>query len=230
MSLWNDFLSLIYPRSCVSCSKLLLKSEAFICNYCYISLPKSNFHNEASCELDKVFYGRIPLQKAGSYLLFEKSGMVQKILHSIKYQKNEQLAILLGQWYGEALIAHEIFAKSDVIIPVPLHKKKLKERGFNQSEAFAKGLSLSLKIPVNSRNLIRVEYTETQTNKSKIERWENVKDKFELLNADELNNKAILLVDDVITTGATIDACYQALQKANLLQINVVSLAYAKKD
>lgn len=230
MGLWNDFLSLIYPRSCVCCSKLLIKDEEFICNYCFVNLPKSNFHKEPDSELDRVFEGRLPLKKAGSYLVFEKSGKVQKILHSIKYQRNQELAVKIGQWYGELLKENESIAKSDIIIPVPLHNKKLKERGFNQSEAFAKGLSQSLNIPVSVNNLVRTEYTSTQTRKSKIERWENVKDKFELQNLEEIQNKTILLVDDVITTGATIDACYEALQKANLFNVNVVSLAYAKKD
>lgn len=230
MSFWTDFISLIYPRSCVCCSDLLLKSDEFICNYCYVNLPKSNFHREENSELDKVFYGRVPLQKAGSYLLFEKSGKVQKLLHSIKYQKNVDLAVKLGQWYGEQLKENETIAKSQVIIPVPLHKKKQNERGFNQSEAFANGLSKVLNIPVYNQQLIRTQYTQTQTRKSKAERWENVKDKFEVKDPEVLNNKTVLLVDDVITTGATIEACYQALQQAKPLHVNVVSLAYAKKD
>lgn len=230
MSLWADFISLIYPRSCVCCDKLLLKSEEFICNYCFINLPKSRFETEDNTELDKVFYGRVPAKKAGSYLLFEKSGKVQKLLHSIKYQKNRKLAIQLGMWYGETLRENPFFKNLDLIVPVPLHKKKMLERGFNQSEEFAKGLGKTLNIPVSSSNLIRTDYTVTQTRKNKIERWENVKDKFELLNPEELAGKSVLIVDDVITTGATMDACYQALQNVNDLQLVIVSLAYAKKD
>jgi len=230
MGFWNDFLSLIYPRSCVCCSKLLLKDEEFICNYCFVNLPKSNFHKEPDSELDRVFEGRFPLKKAGSYLIFEKSGKVQKILHSIKYQRNQELAVKIGQWYGDLLKENESIAKSDIIIPVPLHYKKLKERGFNQSEAFANGLSQSLNIPVSVNNLVRIEYTSTQTRKSKIERWENVNGVFEVKHPVQLKNKKVLLVDDVITTGATLEACYKALEIAEIDKLGIVSLAYAKRD
>lgn len=230
MSLWHDFISLIYPRSCVCCDKLLLKTEEFICNHCYVNLPQSRFEAEKDSELDKIFYGRIPVQKAGAYLLFEKSGKVQRILHNIKYNGNKALAERVGEWYGEKLKDISDFAKADCIIPVPLHAKKQKQRGFNQSEEFAKGISKELNIPVMNHQLIRTEFTSTQTKKSKAERWENVKDKFVVRHPDQLKDKTILLVDDVITTGATIDACYQALSKAEGIKVSVVSLAYAKKD
>lgn len=230
MSLWHDFISLIYPRSCVCCDKLLLKAEEFICNHCYVNLPRSHFEAESDSELDKIFYGRIPLQKAGAFLLFEKSGKVQKILHSIKYNGNKALAERVGEWYGEKLKDISDFAKADCIIPVPLHAKKQKQRGFNQSEEFARGISKELNIPVINNHLVRTEFTSTQTKKSKAERWENVKDKFELLHPELLKDKSILLVDDVITTGATLDACYQALSKAEGVKVSLVSMAYAKKD
>ncbi len=230
MSLWQDFISLIYPRSCICCDNLLLKSEEFICNQCFINLPQSKFEAENESELDKLFYGRVPVQKAGAFLIFEKSGKVQKILHSIKYNGNKRLAFRVGQWYGEKLKEYNVFVMADCIVPVPLHPKKQKQRGFNQSEEFAKGLSDSLHIPVVNDNLIRVEFTSTQTKKSKAERWENVKDKFELMYPERLESKTILLVDDVITTGATLDACYQALNSAKEIKLSVISLAYAKKD
>jgi len=230
MSLWQDFISLIYPRSCICCDNLLLKSEEFICNQCFINLPQSKFEAENESELDKLFYGRVPVQKAGAFLIFEKSGKVQKILHSIKYNGNKRLAFRVGQWYGEKLKEYNVFVMADCIVPVPLHPKKQKQRGFNQSEEFAKGLSDSLHIPVVNDNLIRAEFTSTQTKKSKAERWENVKDKFELMYPERLESKTILLVDDVITTGATLDACYQALNSAKEIKLSVISLAYAKKD
>ncbi|MBL7895467.1 MAG: ComF family protein [Bacteroidia bacterium] len=209
---------------------MLLKSEEFICNPCFINLPQSKFEAENESELDKLFYGRVPIQKAGAYLLFEKSGKVQRILHAIKYNGNKLLAYRVGQWYGEKLKEYPAFANAQGIIPVPLHAKKLKQRGFNQSEEFANGISNALGIPVIKDCLVRTEYTSTQTKKSKAERWENVKDKFELLHPEQVSNKTVLLVDDVITTGATLDACYQALSKAEGINVSVVSLAYAKKD
>ncbi len=225
----NDFLSLIYPRNCLACNNLLYKHEQFICNYCFVNLPKSNFHLDNESELAKVFYGRVKLEGAGSYYVFEKSGKVQRLLHQIKYKGNKALAKQLGEWYAKTLIENTEFSKADVIIPVPLHPKKLKQRGFNQSEEFAKGLSETFNIPIK-HNLVRNKFTETQTRKKKFARWENVQDKFELKNTDELKDKTILLVDDVITTGATIDACCEVLNKAANVKISVLSLAYAKRD
>lgn len=195
-----------------------------------MSLPKSNFHTEENSELERVFAGRVPVIKVGSYYLFEKNGKVQKLLHSIKYKSNVVLAEQLGTWYGQTLKDCKEIAAADFIIPVPLHPKKQKQRGFNQSEEFAKGLSKELNISLNTKNLKRNAFTETQTRKRKFERWENVKDKFELQNVNEFENKTVVLVDDVITTGATIDACYQALSKAPGIKISVLSLAYAKKE
>jgi ComF family protein len=226
----NDFFSLIYPRNCLACKNLLFKHEDFICNYCYVNLPKSNFHKQENSELDKVFFGRVPVLGAGSYYVFEKSGRVQQLLHHIKYKGNKALAKQLGSWYANSLNQERDFSKSHVIIPVPLHPKKLKQRGFNQSEEFAKGLSEVWNIPLVTTNLVRTDFTSTQTKKRKFERWENVKDKFDLSEPEALQNKTVILVDDVITTGATIDACYQALSKAEGIKINVLSLAYAKKN
>ncbi|HRD38869.1 MAG TPA: phosphoribosyltransferase family protein [Bacteroidia bacterium] len=194
-----------------------------------MSLPQSRFEAEKDSELDRIFYGRVPIQKAGAYLLFEKSGKVQKILHEIKYKGNQLLAYRAGQWYGEKLKEHPDFANIHGIIPVPLHAKKQKQRGFNQSEEFANGISSALGIPVVKDCLVRTKFTSTQTKKSKAERWDNVKDKFELIHPEQLKNKTVLLVDDVITTGATIDACYQALSNAEGINVSVVCLAYAKK-
>jgi ComF family protein len=230
MGLWTDFIALIYPRNCVTCNNSLFKHENMVCNHCYITLPKSNFHKEENSELERVFAGRVPVVKVGSYYLFEKSGKVQKLLHSIKYKSNKVLAEQLGVWYAQSLKdCHEI-SKADVIIPVPLHPKKQKQRGFNQSEEFAKGLSKEFNIPINTTNLIRNAFTETQTRKRKFERWENVKDKFELKHPESLENKMVVLVDDVITTGATIDACYDALKIVPGIKVSVLSLAYAKKE
>lgn len=201
-----------------------------MCNYCFVNLPKSHFENDPESELDKVFYGRIPLQKATSYLLFEKSGKVQRILHSIKYKGNQELGFRMGEWYGQSLKNCNCFSGYDVIIPVPLHIKKLKQRGFNQSEVFAKGLSKSLQIKVNESALIRNEFTSTQTRKSRADRWENVKGVFEVKNPEQLKSKKVLLVDDVITTGATLEACYAALEKAEIDKLGIISLAYAKRD
>jgi ComF family protein len=159
--------------------------------------------------------------------MFTKKGGVQKILHAIKYKHNKELAELVGTWFANDLKEDLIISKADYIIPVPLHPKKFKIRGFNQSEEFAKGLANGLEIPLNTTVLIRSDFTETQTKKNKYERWENVEDKFQLTNLDEFKNKHVVLVDDVITTGATIEACCAVLQQIEGVKISVLSIAYA---
>lgn len=225
----QDFLALIYPRNCVACGNSLFKHEEQLCNYCYTHLPKSNFHKQAKNPVATLFYGRTPLLVASSFYLFQKKGSIQKVLHTIKYKHNKDLAVLVGKWYAEDLKTDETISKADFIIPVPLHSKKFKIRGYNQSEEFARGLSEGLKIPLNTSVLKRKEFTETQTKKSKYERWENVEDVFELNTPETFNNKHVVLVDDVITTGATIEACCQLLQKIEGIQISVLSIAYADK-
>ena len=225
----EDFLALIYPRNCVSCGNSLYKHEDQVCNYCYTNLPKTNFHKQQRNPVDALFYGRTPLLLASTFYLFTKKGSIQKILHAIKYKSNKELAVLVGKWYAEDLKTDAIISKANYIIPVPLHRKKYKQRGFNQSEEFAKGLSDGLEIPLNTTVLQRREFTTTQTKKNKYERWENVEDVFELISPEEFKNKHVVLVDDVITTGATIEACCQLLQQIEGIQISVLGIAYADK-
>ena len=223
----HDFIRLLYPQNCVACGNNLYKHEEQVCNYCKTHLPKTNFHLSIKNPVDALFYGRVPIQLASSYYTFTKRGAVQKILHAIKYKQNKDLAILIGNWYAEELKENPIISQSEIIIPVPLHPKKLTIRGFNQSEVFADGLAKGLQIPVNTTHLVRTEFTETQTKKNKFERWENVEDKFRIENPNDLQNKHIILVDDVITTGATIEACCQALLQIPDVKISVLSMAYA---
>ena len=229
MALINDFLSLIYPRHCEACGNSLFKHEHFICNYCKIRLPKSNFHLQSSNELHYVFAGRIPFILAGSLYIFEKSGKIQKLLHAIKYQNQKELAEFLGKIYAEDLLKDEVLKDVDCIIPIPLHKNKLKQRGFNQSEWFAKGISIGLNIKMDTAAMLRKTETETQTKKKKYERWENVEGIFELTDEAALVNKHVLIVDDVITTGATLEAAWNCLKEVEGIKISVASLAFAKK-
>lgn len=225
----SDFISLIYPRNCVACGNSLFKHEDQICNYCYLNLPKSNFHLLQKNPVETLFYGRTPIAFASSFYVFHKKGNIQKILHSIKYKSNKELASLVGEWYAKDLQSHEALKDATAIIPVPLHSKKLKQRGYNQSEEFAKGLAKGLQINLDITSLKRNEYTSTQTKKSKYERWENVEDVFEITNKDVLKNKHVIIVDDVITTGATIEACCTKLQEVEGIKISVLSIAYADK-
>lgn len=223
----TDFISLIYPRTCAGCDESLLKHEQEICNFCYINLPKTNFHLQPFNPVKNIFYGRVELETASSFYLFHKKGSVQKIMHAIKYKGNQELATIIGIWYAEDLYSDPPVMQSACIIPVPLHSRKLKQRGYNQSEAFAKGLAEGLKIPLNTSILRRMEHTASQTRKSRFERWENVEDMFEVTEDPSLKHQHIILVDDVITTGATIEACCHALQKIEGVKISVLSIAFA---
>lgn len=229
MTLINDFLSLIYPRYCEACINSLFKHETFICNHCKLSLPKSNYHKNSNNELAITFAGRVPLQRSLCFYMFEKSGKVQKMLHAIKYQDQKELALFIGDLYAKDLEKETSEIGFDLIIPIPLHKNKLKLRGYNQSEWFARGLAAGLKLPIDTACLERAYETGTQTRKKKFERWQNVEGIFNVTNSSLLANKHILLVDDVITTGATIEAAWMALKDVEGIKVSVASIAFAAR-
>ncbi len=226
MNWFTDFASLIYPRVCNACSKSLFKHEYLICNLCYVSLPKTNFHLNNDNPVQKIFYGRADVKLAASFLLFQKKGSVQKMLHALKYKSKPEVGQLLGKWYGADLKKSQVFSTCDYIIPVPLHKKRARKRGYNQSEYFAKGLSDELNIPVLTDVLLKKHFTETQTYKTREERWQNTLNSFEIKNSEIIKGSTILLVDDVITTGATTEACILQLQETSNATIYVASIAY----
>jgi ComF family protein len=229
MALINDFLSLIYPRYCEACEALLFKHERVICNKCALGLPKSNFHLNNKNPIVMALGGRVPLQGATSLFVFEKDGKVQNLLHALKYENQQIIGELMGQTFYSDLKNSGFFEGIDHVVPIPLHKKKQKVRGYNQSECFAKGISEKSGIPLNVKSFVREVETSTQTKKGKAERWENVKDAFALIDGEIFKNKHILLVDDVITTGATIEGAWQALKDVEGIKISVASIAYAEK-
>lgn len=225
MSFINDFMSLIFPRNCEACLGILYKHEQFMCNSCLYSLLGNTALYKNKINL--IFAGRVPVNNTCCLFVFLKDGKVQKLLHSIKYQQQKELAEFIGILFAKNF-KNEL-KEIDCIIPIPLHTKKLKLRGFNQSEMFAKGISNETKLPLITNNLIREKNTSTQTKKRKYERWQNVDGVFTLLNPNELKNKHILLVDDVITTGATIEAAWNYLKDIEGLKITIGSIAYAAK-
>lgn len=223
----NDFLSLIYPRHCEACSNVLFGHEAFLCNYCIHNLPR--YDSDSKNNLQNVLAGRVPLNEAQSVFQFEKGGRVQKILHAIKYQGQKELAEFVGNLYAKEWYSKNIFSDIDIIIPVPLHQKKLNKRGFNQSEWFAKGLSIVFGKSIDTGKLFRIKETETQTRKKKYERWENVEGIFELKDEIGFEKKHVLLVDDVITTGSTIDAAFQPFKGISGIRISLATIAFARQ-
>ncbi len=229
MALINDFLSLIYPKHCEACANLLHKHEMFLCTHCLLSLPRGKSLNQNSNTLHHVFEGRIPFQSVECLYVFEKEARVQKILHAIKYQGQKELAEYLGKLFAEQLSALQNTKPIDIIVPLPLHKNKLKIRGYNQSEWFAKGVATSLKIELDTSSLKKNKSTETQTRKKKYERWQNVEQVFELVNLKNFEHKHVLLLDDVITTGASIEAAYAPFKNIPGLTFSIGSIAFANK-
>ena len=211
----------------MACGNSLFKNEETICTLCCYHLPKTNFHLLKDNSVSKLFWGRVKIESAASYYFFQKESKTQKLIHQLKYQKQKEIGIYLGKQYGYELMKSEFFNTIEVIVPVPLHQKKLKKRGYNQSELFAKGLSQSMQVEINTDALFRAINTESQTKKTKDNRWENVKDIFQIKNAEHLQNKHILLVDDVVTTGATIEACASMLLTIEGAKVSIATIACA---
>jgi len=230
LQLFRDFVSLFYPEVCITCGEGLAHKEEFICTSCFYKLPKTDYHNYPNNPLYRAFYGRAEIRAAASYCYYAKGGMVQDLVHEIKYNGKKELGTSFGKWYGIELKPIHPFSELDCIIPVPLHPKKLKRRGYNQSTFFAEGLAKTLNIQVISNGLTRVRDTETQTNKSRFSRWENVKDVFTVTNKEQLMGKHVLLVDDIITTGATLEACIHVLNSVPVASVSIASVGYVTDD
>lgn len=227
--IFSDFISLVYPRYCLACADGLVKGEEIICTKCIHALPRTGYHLEKENPLYKRLFGRIPLEAAFAFLIFNKGGTVQKLMHEFKYNNHREIGIAIGRVYGEELSKSGFFDSFDMILPVPLHPEKLRRRGYNQSEEFSKGLEEKLGAPCKGETIQRLVMTDTQTRKSKLKRWENVKEVFRVSNPEAVHGKRILLVDDVITTGATVEACAHALMNSGCGHLSVCSMAYASE-
>lgn len=227
MNLFNDFISLFFPRTCYACGNNLFGNEEIMCLKCAIHLPETNFHTEENNQVSRVFTGRIKLENASAYCYYKKDGTIQKLIHQMKYHGHAEIGIYLGKIYGSKLIENPSYNNIDFIIPIPLHKKKYKKRGFNQAEKFAQGLAKSMNTEVNINIVSRVKASTTQTKKSRYNRWENVQEIFYVSEPNLYERKHLLLVDDVITTGATMEACLQALQVIPEVKLSVAAIAFA---
>lgn len=225
MSLIEDFICLIFPKICACCGNSLWKHEEIICTYCDFHLPKTNFHLEQENSVSRTFWGRARIESATAFYYFNKGNKVQRLIHLLKYNGRKDIGIFLGEKQGHYLKYSPFFNTVEVIIPVPLHKKKRMQRGFNQSEQFAIGLGRVMQVPVNPYILYRCRFTETQTRKSRFKRWQNVSEMFALKDNLLLEGKHILLVDDVITTGATLESCISVLSTIPGIRISVAAIA-----
>ncbi|WP_448700781.1 ComF family protein [Mucilaginibacter sp. AW1-3] len=224
----TDFIALVFPQLCQACGKTLITNEKLICTECQYDLPYTNFHQQPDNVVARQFWGRIELKAAYVLLYFSKGGKVQNMMHQLKYRNTPKIGNKLGEIAGKQLLTSEAYRDIDLIIPVPLHPRKLKQRGYNQSQQFAEGLAEKFDRPVDTVNLIRLKHTDTQTKKSRFSRYENMKDVFGVRDAEQLAGKHILLVDDIITTGSTLEACGLELLKIPGVKISVAAIAYAE--
>ena len=223
----QDFVSLFFPELCSACGNNLFKNEQVICTSCTYHLPHTNFHTDPQNKVARQLWGRFEFIQANAFLYFSKGGKVQNLIHEMKYNNSPQTAFRLGELYGNALLTNKEWIMPDVIVPVPLHRRKLRKRGYNQSEYIAAGLSATLNIPQENGLLFRSAETETQTRKSRYNRYENMTDAFTVKDLASFEGKHIFLIDDVVTTGATFEACGVALQKIHGIQLSIGALAFA---
>lgn len=225
----EDFFSLIFPDCCYSCQGVLLQGEHKICTSCRGNLPFTFYHkqNPTDNPVTQKFFGKIPIRYGLAFLQFTKGSKVQRLLHHIKYNNQPDLAEMLGNWYGAELRDAHLHKQFDLIVAVPLHPKKMKKRGYNQSEYFGKGLSRHTEIPFDAHAIKRTIHTDTQTKKSRFERWKNVATIFEVPEPEIIKGKSVLIVDDVVTTGSTLEACAQVLLDAQAQSISVATIAVA---
>lgn len=228
VDLVGDFVSLIYPRYCLGCRGHLRKGEDSLCTRCLSELPKTNYHLCPDNPVRNRLAGRLPIRYGWAYLKFRKSGIVQRLLHELKYQNAPEIGIKLGLVFGHELELLTFSSCFDLIIPVPIHNERLKVRGYNQSAAFAEGLSQSMKVPWSESVTVRRTYASTQTKKSRADRWDNVKDAFVINESSLVYGRRVLLVDDVITTGATLEACGQHLVECGCRELSVACIAEAQ--
>lgn len=223
--MFQNLINLFFPKVCLSCNHALLDNEIYICTNCRHDLPVTNYHLDDSDQVKKVFYGRVKLKKATALLRFQKKGIVQQLIHNLKYKGHQEIGTFLGAWLGDELKNIDNYKDIDLVIPVPLHKRKLRKRGYNQVTLFAKEIAKSLNIEYIDSVLVKVNDTASQVNKSRLSRWNSNNETFAIQNLNLIDNKHVLLVDDIITTGATIEACTNQLLKAKNVKISVATMA-----
>lgn len=224
----EDLINLLFPELCNGCGKLLYHGEKDICTKCLYDLPYTDFHLYKENPVAKQLWGRLPINAAMAMLYFKKGTKVQNLMHSLKYNSKTDVGITLGELMAKRLKESEFYQNIDVIIPVPLHQKKLRLRGYNQSEYIATGLAQELDVPFSSKNLLRKKSTESQTKKARYTRFENMQDVFEIKNVNELKDKHVLLIDDVVTTGATLEACGNTLLNIGIEKLSIAAIAFAE--
>jgi ComF family protein len=225
----ESLLHVVFPHVCDGCGSDLLNIESRLCIRCLSSLPETNFEIHPNNPVEKDFWGRLPTINASAHLYFTKESLVQHLMHQLKYKGNKDLGLQLGRLMGNALKNATRFNEIEVLVPLPLFPSKEKKRGYNQAMVLCEGMAEILSIPILDKVITRPQHTETQTQKGRIERWKNIEGKFQLIDPQAIQNKHLLLVDDVVTTGATLEACGNELLIAKNVKLSVATLCIASR-
>lgn len=224
---WDSVLELFFPQLCLACQQAPIATGAILCVPCQYHITPTKYHLQTTNPVLERFLGRVELEHACTGFLFTKGGLLQQLIHELKYNNQQQVGLELGRACGRLLQETAPYDSIDCIIPVPLHPKKLQQRGYNQAALFAQGIAAILQKPCLEEHLIRAKYTNTQTKKSRLERLANVEDAFAVQQEEALQQLHILLVDDVITTGATLEACAQQLLAIKGVRVSIAAIALA---
>jgi len=224
----DSFLHLLFPHVCTGCGNDIISDAHELCMRCIEAMPETNFEMHANNPVEKLFWGRLPLVSATAQFYFTKESLMQHLMHQFKYRGNEELGLQLGRIIGEQLKKSGRF-EVDALIPLPLFQAKQKRRGFNQATVLCEGIGAVMNIPVWDYVIERPQHTETQTKKGRIERWKNMEGKFILSNSELIRNKHLLLIDDVITTGATLEACGHELLKSENVKLSLATFCVASR-
>ncbi|WP_282030393.1 ComF family protein [Winogradskyella eximia] len=223
----KNLLNLFFPKVCEACNNVLSDNEVVLCTSCRHHLPVTNFHFDNAEDVKKVLYGRVKLENASALLHFSKKGIVQQILHNLKYRGHEDIGAFFGEWFGAELATLDHYKNIDVVLPVPLYKSKLRKRGYNQVTKFGEAIAKALNADYNDAVLIKTESTKTQVFKGRLKRWNDDGALFDISENKSLVGKHILLVDDIITTGATVEACATVLLKIDNIKLSLATMAIA---
>lgn len=225
----DDFLNLFLPRLCLSCRAHLVRGEEVLCTECLLSMARTDFHSRRDNMLEQAFWGRCVVERAAAFSVYNRGSRIRKLVHLLKYQGRQDVGRMLGGLYGSVLAASGFMDGIDIIVPVPLDAARERRRGYNQSLCIAEGLASVRGLPVRSDILCRTGKSGSQTSRGRYERWENVEGLFTVRKPEMIRNRHLLIVDDVITTGSTIEACVNALHDAGEVKVSVAALAVAQK-
>ena len=224
--IFEGFAGLFLPNVCACCSTALTREEKYVCRHCIHELPATRFYKNPDNPVAQIFWGRAKVENATAGYFFRKGNKIQQLVHEVKYSGRKEMGMALGREMGKPL-RDSSFNEIDLVAPVPLHPQKLRKRGYNQSEWIARGIAEAMNKPVDTQSLARRFFTETQTRKKRFDRWENVDTVFGLVHPETFAGRHVLLIDDVITTGATLEACIHAVLSATDAKVSVAALAFA---